>query len=143
MATSSPEPIMRRADREVTLLVASTSLSVTRGRCPAGERVASPHVHVGHTDAFYVLEGELEFELGPDLETVTVGTGGFVAVPPGVAHAFRTAGGGQGRWLTIHAPDGGFADFMRGNRDGAETEWDIAPVPAHGGLPQDVAMVSA
>jgi hypothetical protein len=46
------------------------------------------------------------------------------------------------RWLTIHAPDGGFAAFMRSVRDGVEVEWDIAPVPADGGLPASEAIVS-
>ena len=52
--------------------------------------------------------------------------GEYVAVPPGVAHSFATAGDRPARWLTIHTPDGGFADFMRGVRDGIEVEWDIA-----------------
>jgi len=45
-------------------------------------------------------------------------------------------------WLTIHAPDGGFAAFMRGVRDGVDVEWDIAPVPARGGAPAAEAIVS-
>jgi hypothetical protein len=32
----------------------------------------------------------------------------------------------RARWITIHAPDGGFAAFMRGIRDGIHVEWDIA-----------------
>ena len=103
--------------------------------------MAGLHVHERHTDAFYVLEGEVIFEIGADSETVTIGAGGFVAVPPGVAHSVRT-GKRPARWLTIHAPDGGFAAFMRGIRDGVETEWDIAPVPTDGGLPADRAIVS-
>jgi len=39
-----------------------------------------PHVHHEHTDAFYVLEGELTFETGREAETITVPAGGFVAV---------------------------------------------------------------
>ena len=58
-----------------------------------------------------------------------------MAVPPGVAHSFRNHSDRSARWLTIHAPDGGFAAFMRGVRDGVEVEWDISEVPADGGLP--------
>jgi hypothetical protein len=35
----------------------------------------------------------------------------------------------------------GFAAFMRGIRDGVEVEWDIAAVPADGGLPASEAIV--
>jgi len=135
------EPILRRDSREISLLVADENLSLTHASRAAGERVTDPHVHQ-HTEAFYVLEGELTFEVGAEREAITIGAGGFVAAPPGVAHSFRTAGGHPARWLIIHASDGGFAAFMRGIRDGVKAEWDIAPVPPDGGLPADHAIVS-
>ena len=137
-----PEPILRSDRREISLLVAAENLSLTYASQAAGERVASRHIHHQHTDAFYVLEGELTFEIGAERETVKIGAGGVVAAPPGVAHAFRTAGSRPARWLTIHTRDGGFAAFMRGIRDGIQIDWDIAPVPADGGLPADQAIVS-
>ena len=136
------ETILRRPHREIDILVANEGVTITRARYAAGERVAGPHVHAGHTDAFYVLEGELTFEIGREAETVTVSAGGFVAVPPGVAHSVRNDGGRAARWLTLHAHDGGFAAFMRGVRDGVEVEWDISAVPAEGGLPAAEAIVS-
>ncbi len=99
-------------------------------------------MHHHHTDAFYVLEGELTFEIGRESTTVTVSSGGFVAVPPGVVHSFRVGDHGPARWLTIHAPDGGFAGFMRGMRDGFEVKWDIADPPIGGGLPASAATVT-
>jgi uncharacterized protein YjlB len=99
-------------------------------------------VHPRHGEAFYVLEGELTFDVGAEGETITIGAGGFAWVPAGVAHSYGTAGDRSARWLVIHAPDGGFADFMRGLRDGVEVDWDIAPVPADGGLPAGHAVVS-
>ena len=122
------EAILRREKREISILVAREDVTITHARYAAGEQVAGPHVHHEHTDAFYVLEGELTFEIGREAETITVSAGGFVAVPPGVAHSFRTDGDRPARWLTIHAPDGGFAAFMRGIRDGVEVEWDISAV---------------
>ena len=136
------EPILRGARREVSIVVASGDVTITRARYAPGEQVAGPHVHHEHTDAFYVLEGELTFEIGREAETVTIGAGGFVAAPPGVVHSFRTSGDRDARWLTIHAPDGGFAQFMRGVRDGVSVEWDISPVPADGGLRASEAIVS-
>jgi uncharacterized RmlC-like cupin family protein len=116
-------------------------LSLTYGTRPGGERVTGLHVHQ-HTEAFYVLEGELTFQVGAERETVTLGAGGFVAVPPGVAHAYGTAGDETARWLVIHAPDGGFAAFMRGLVDGVQVDWDFAPVPSDGGLTADHVIVS-
>ncbi len=136
------ESVLRREQREISILVACEEVTITHARCAAGEQVAGPHVHHEHTDAFYVLEGELTFEIGREAEVITVSSGGFVAVPPRVAHSFRNDSDGSACWLTIHAHDGGFAEFMRGGRDRVEVEWDISAVPADGGLPASEAVVS-
>jgi quercetin dioxygenase-like cupin family protein len=135
-------PILRTRRREISMLVAREDVTITRARYEAGEPVAGPHIHHEHTDAFYVLEGELTFEIGREAKTVTVPAGGFVAAPPGLAHALRNASDRPARWLTIHAHDGGFAAFMRGTRDHEKVEWDIGSVPADGGLPAGEAIVS-
>ncbi len=136
------EAILRCETREISILVAREEITITEARYAAGEQVAGPHVHHQHTDAFYVLEGELTFELGREPETLIVSSGGFVTAPPGVAHSFRNDSDRPARWLTIHAPDGGFAAFMRGAREGVEVEWDISATPAGGGLPASEAIVS-
>jgi gentisate 1,2-dioxygenase len=128
-------------NRDGCILAESEGLSLIYGRRPGGERVTGLHVHQ-HTEAFYVLEGELAFEVGAERERVTLGAGGFVAVPPGVAHAYGTAGDRPARWLVIHAPDGGFAAFMRGLVEGRHVEWDMAPVPPSGGTGADNVVVS-
>ena len=135
------EPILRTDSREISLLVANENLSLTYAGRIAGERVTDLHLHQ-HIEAFYVLEGELTFEVGAERETLTIGAGGFVAVPANVAHSYGTGCSHPARWLIIHARDGGFAAFMRGIRDGVKVEWDIAPVPLDGGLPADHAIVS-
>jgi mannose-6-phosphate isomerase-like protein (cupin superfamily) len=136
------EPISDNPARQAGFVIAREELTITYGSYAAGEQVAGRHIHHRHTDAFYILEGEVTFEIGPEAETVTVSAGGFVAAPPGLAHSFRVAESGPARWLTIHAPDGGFAAFMRGLRDGHQVEWDIAPVPANGGLPAGEVVIS-
>ena len=136
------EPILRSETRDIGILVAGDDLTITRARYAAGESVAGPHVHHEHTDAFYVLEGELTFEVGREREVITVSPGGFVAVPPGVVHSVRVAGNRPARWLTIHAQDGGFARFMRGVRDGVDVGWDIAAAPVGGGLRAGAATVT-
>ena len=142
MTTTGREVILEGDERAISILVARENITITYALCPAGQTVAGPHVHNRHTDAFYVIEGELTFEVGRESESITVSPGGLVAVPPGVAHAFRNDGDRPARWLTIHAPDGGFAAFMRGVRDGVDVEWDITPVPARGGAPAEEAIVS-
>jgi quercetin dioxygenase-like cupin family protein len=117
------------------VLVAREEVSVTHASSTGREQIAGPHVHRDHTDAFYVLEGELTFQVGREGETFTVSSGGFVAAPRGPAHLFRNDSDRPARWLTIHAHDGGFASFIEGRRDGIDVEWDIATVPADGGLP--------
>ena len=58
------EAILRREKREISILVASEEVTITQAQYAPGEQIAAPHVHHEHTDAFYVLEGELTFEIG-------------------------------------------------------------------------------
>ena len=141
IAITDREAILRREEREISILVAREEVTITHACYAAGEQVAGPHVHHQHTDAFYVLEGELTFEIGREAETITVSAGGFVAAPPQVAHSFRNDSDRPARWLTIHAHDGGFAAFIRGIRDSVEVDWDISAVPADGGRPASEAIV--
>ena len=54
---------------EDSILVAREDVTITHASYAAGEQVAGPHVHHEHTDAFYVLEGELTFEIGREAKT--------------------------------------------------------------------------
>jgi quercetin dioxygenase-like cupin family protein len=69
-----------------------------------------PHSHDDHVDSFYVLDGEAEFVLGD--EKLLLGTGSFVAAPPGVEHTF-SSGPGRSRLLNVHAPSSGFHEWLR------------------------------
>ena len=110
---------IRDDDRLQSALIASREqITITRYRMADGQRGPDPHVHHEHTDAFYVLEGELSFLLGPDRERVSVGAGGLVAAPPNVVHTFNNDTGAEARFLNFHTPDGGFGQFMRDIRDG-------------------------
>jgi mannose-6-phosphate isomerase-like protein (cupin superfamily) len=90
---------------------------------------ASPHYHKRHADSFYVLEGELEFQVGG--ETVRAPAGTSVVVPPGVVHAFTNPGLGRARFLNIHTPESGFIDYLRARDRGEDVdpaEYDIFDV---------------
>jgi mannose-6-phosphate isomerase-like protein (cupin superfamily) len=62
------------------------------------------HVHADEDDAFYILEGEMTFEV--DGEDVPAPPGTFVLVPPGVPHAFTNRTDAPVRMLNLHAPAG-------------------------------------
>ena len=62
------------------------------------------HVHDDEDDAFYILEGELTFEV--EGEEVRARQGTFVLVPPGVEHTFANRTDSEVRVLNIHAPAG-------------------------------------
>ena len=81
-----------------------------------------PHFHREHVDAFYVLEGTLEFINGT--ETVRAEAGTAVAVPPGIVHGFTNAGPGRARYLNIHASDSGFIEYLRHAVAGEPFTWD-------------------
>ena len=69
-----------------------------------------PHFHKGHSDSFFVLEGEVEFHVG---DTVVHGSPGtYVLAPPGVVHFFRNVSSERARALNLHTP-GGFATYRR------------------------------
>jgi quercetin dioxygenase-like cupin family protein len=70
----------------------------------------SPHFHTGHSDSFYVLEGEVEFHVGQEVVTGTAGS--YVLAPPHTVHWFRNVSGRPARILNLHTP-GGFAEYRR------------------------------
>jgi quercetin dioxygenase-like cupin family protein len=99
-----------RGDRVVTIVADLPQLSVVELEFGPSFEVP-PHSHDDHVDAFYVLEGEVEFTLADG--TVRGGPGTFVAAPPGALHGFRTPGPRRARVLNLHAPDAGFAESIR------------------------------
>ncbi len=98
-------------DRLALLKADLPELGVLEFTTGPGYAGPGPHYHSRHVDAFHVLEGELELRL--DGEAVRAGAGTTVLVPPGVAHAFTSPGPGRARFLNVHAPNAGFADYLR------------------------------
>jgi mannose-6-phosphate isomerase-like protein (cupin superfamily) len=67
------------------------------------------HVHTREDELFYVLEGELVFEL--DGERHTVGAGDTVYLRRGVVHAYQNFTTSDARLLIATTP-GGFSEFF-------------------------------
>jgi mannose-6-phosphate isomerase-like protein (cupin superfamily) len=120
-------------DRRVEILLEHDALHVTWSRFGPGRDGADLHIHRRHSDVFYVLAGELTLKLDPG--EVALGPGTLVTVPPLVVHGFRNASEADVRYLNLHAPGTGFADYMRGLRDGRRVPFDQEPPPAAGTRP--------
>jgi quercetin dioxygenase-like cupin family protein len=123
--------------RSIVLLFDRPNITVTWTRYGASERGPDPHVHREHTDAFYVLDGELTFEVGPGPQRIRAPAGAFVAVPANVVHSFANRSRAEASWLNFHAPDKGFAAYLR-----AGAGWDSFDPPPDGGRLADEAIVS-
>ncbi|WP_067488517.1 cupin domain-containing protein [Actinomadura hibisca] len=86
------------------------SLAIVEYTFPPGALGAAPHVHHGHEEHFQILDGEIAFDLADGVRTV--GAGGTVSVPRGVAHGFRNASSGWARCLFILTP-AGYENYFR------------------------------
>jgi mannose-6-phosphate isomerase-like protein (cupin superfamily) len=128
-------------DRRVEILSDHDALHATWSRFGPRREGADLHIHRRHSARFYVLQGELTVLLGPDGEAVVVPAGTLARVPPLVVHGFRNGSDAELRYLNFHAPGQGFADYMRGLRDGRPVSFDQGPPPADGGRPATEAVV--
>jgi mannose-6-phosphate isomerase-like protein (cupin superfamily) len=131
------EAVTDRPERTIRILADLPELCLTWTRYVPGEEGPGPHIHREHVDAFFMLTGELNFGLGPDVERVTARPGTFVLAPPDVVHTFRNDSEGDATWLNFHAPSKGFASFLRD----PDFVWDSFDAPADGGRPASEAIV--
>ena len=132
------EAITDRPGRRVTLLADSVHLTLTEFDYGPGQRGASPHVHHDHSDAFLVVEGELEITFEDGALQAPAGT--FVLIPPDVVHSFDNTSDAAARFFNVHAPSCGFAEYLRGRNPG----FDQHEPPASGGLdPSSVVVARA
>lgn len=104
-------------------------------RLPAGSS-APLHVHHGEDEAWYVLDGELLFQVdGTDL---LAPTGAFLWAPRGLPHTFRVES--DGAWLLGIVTPGGFEEFFEAT--GRPAPRRTLPPPPEG-PPDLAAMVAA
>ena len=140
------ETVADQPEKTLRILADWDVLALTWFRYAAGEPGPDLHIHKRHTDAFYVLTGELCLSLGPDgAHQVRGGAGAFFAAPAGVAHTFANESGEDVTFLNVHAPNMGFGDMLRARRDGRDEDadrFDQHPPPADGGRPVSDATVS-
>ncbi|HBE20339.1 MAG TPA: cupin domain-containing protein [Cyanobacteria bacterium UBA11149] len=69
-----------------------------------------PHIHSHEAEAFYIQEGEMEFQLGEKIIVATPGT--FLHSPQGELHRFKNIGSKPAKFLSWVTP-AGFENFIR------------------------------
>jgi quercetin dioxygenase-like cupin family protein len=143
IAPGAGELIGDSPERRVEIVCDHPLLNATVSRYGPGRDGADLHVHLAHSDLFYVLDGELTVRLGAQDRLVTVPAGSLARVPPGVVHGFRNASAADVRYLNFHAPGQRFADYLRALRDGRTFAYDQFVPPPDGGLDPASAQVSA
>ena len=131
IAPGGGEVIGDTPDRRVEIVSDVDELHATWSRFGPGRDGADLHIHRHHTDLFYVLAGELTVRLGADEDAVAP-AGTLARVPPFVVHGFRNGSDEELRYLNLHVPGCGFADYMRGLRDREPVDFDQDDPPAAG-----------
>ena len=95
------------ADELITLKASGEdtggAYSLTDSVVPSGGG-PPPHVHHREDEAFWVLEGELEVQVGEN--TFRAEAGSFVHLPRDIQHAYQNVGKGPARFLTLMVPGG-------------------------------------
>ena len=120
-----------------TLMTFKALSEDTGGRLAVWEQLlphhSSPplHVHTGDDEAWFVLDGELTFQVGDRTWSATEGS--FVWAPRGVPHTFRVDST-TARLLALAVP-GRFDRFVRST--GRPAEAPVLPPPPDG--PPDMA----
>lgn len=86
---------------KVTADQGSGSIAVMEGTAEPG---FGPPLHIHHSseELFYVLQGQMDFQIGGQRVSATPGT--LVMVPRGTAHAPRVVGRERARFLVMFAP---------------------------------------
>ena len=121
------------AHRSVMTLLADSSqtggaLSVTRSTFPDGGDGAPSHYHTGATESLFVISGRLQVLTGEEVSELDAGD--FVAIPPGLPHAFAAAPGHDADILAVFTPAADRFDYYRLLERVAAGEADPKEIPA-------------
>ncbi|QEH38128.1 Quercetin 2,3-dioxygenase [Aquisphaera giovannonii] len=86
-----------------------------------------PHIHSREDEAFYLLEGQVDFHA--DGRTYPAAPGAWVTLPRGSLHHFKNTGPGPARMLIMVMPAGLEDYFLEVGREAREGEAERAPTP--------------
>jgi quercetin dioxygenase-like cupin family protein len=91
-----------RLEIKIDPAVVPSRLFAFESTLPPGGGMPYLHLHHEMEEAFYVLEGAIEYTRGD--QTILATPGSMVHIPPGVAHKFRNPGAAQARHLAVVTP---------------------------------------
>ncbi len=98
--------------------------------------IATPlHRHTREAEAWFVLEGQVDYRAGEDLHELTDGT--FIYLPLGLPHAFRIRGTKPAKLLALTMPGG-----LMGLYDEVGVPAEVMRVPSEGeglGMADEIA----
>jgi quercetin dioxygenase-like cupin family protein len=124
MAAESPPPrVLLRSEQS------GGRVSVTESTMPAGAKGPPLHTH-DFDEAFYVLEGEITYQLGNELHTA--GPGELAFAVGGVPHTLANRSRAPARFLIVCTPAGFEREFARRAAAQAGVEppsWAMQPIP--------------
>jgi len=104
---------------------------------PAGAE-APLHVHYRDDEGFWILEGDVTFEVGD--ETIEASVGDYVFGPRGIPHRFSVGANGC-RMLFILVP-GGIEDVIRATSESASSR-TLPPHPEREPSPGEIEVLKA
>jgi mannose-6-phosphate isomerase-like protein (cupin superfamily) len=87
------------------------ALSTQRVTLGSGADGASPHLHRGSSELFFVVEGSAQILAGSDVTTLR--DGDLAVVPPGTPHAFAAPPGSSADLLIVITPGVERFDYFR------------------------------
>jgi mannose-6-phosphate isomerase-like protein (cupin superfamily) len=121
-SSSGPRVLLRseETDAEVSVIESAVPPDFT----------GPPLHHHDFDETFYLIEGELTFQLRDDLFQVKAGEVAFA--PRGVPHTFTNLGAGPARYLIVCTPAGFERYFARmaAERQGVDPpDWAMQPIP--------------
>jgi quercetin dioxygenase-like cupin family protein len=111
------------------------SLTILEVTDPPGVK-APMHVHHREDEAFWVLEGEVTFEVGG--KSIDASAGDFVFGPRDIPHRYEV--GETGSRMLFALTPGGFEDLVRATSDPARTR---SLPPADHPMPDEEQMMAA
>lgn len=116
LARARQAETLHAGDSSIRLLLDSSAtgraVSVHRAVLGRGGPGASPHLHTGSSELFYIIDGSADLLAGDELVTATQGD--LLVVPPGLAHAFRATPGCTAEMLILVTPGIERFDLFRG-----------------------------
>lgn len=82
----------------------SGNYDLVMGETPPNTMGPPPHTHHGYHESFLIIEGEMEFMLNG--ETQTLKPGEAIDIPANALHTFSNNNGSICKWVNIHSPKG-------------------------------------